>query len=65
MRELLAFFPYVVRTALRARTRSLLTVLGGTLAMMLFAFVRTVDGGVDETAPNAKIDRSPSVPLHL
>ena len=50
MRELLAFFPYVVRTALRARTRSLLTVLGGTLAMMLFAFVRTVDGGVDQLA---------------
>ncbi len=50
MRELLAFFPYVVRTALRARMRSLLTVLGGTLAMMLFAFVRTVDGGVDQLA---------------
>lgn len=50
MRELLAFFPYVVRTAFRARTRSLLTVLGGTLAMMLFAFVRTVDGGVQALA---------------
>ena len=50
MRELLAFFPYVLRTAFRARTRSLLTVLGGTLAMMLFAFVRTVDGGVDDLA---------------
>ncbi len=50
MRELMAFLPYVLRTALRARTRSLLTVLGGTLAMMLFAFVRTVDGGVDALA---------------
>jgi len=50
MRELLAFFPYVVRTAFRARMRSLLTVLGGTLAMMLFAFVRTVDGGVQDLA---------------
>ena len=50
MREFLAFFPYVFRTAFRARTRSLLTVLGGTLAMMLFAFVRTVDGGVDDLA---------------
>lgn len=48
MRELFAFFPYVVRTALRARMRSLLTVLGGTLAMMLFAFVRTVDDGVQQ-----------------
>ncbi|MCK5941872.1 MAG: ABC transporter permease [Planctomycetes bacterium] len=47
MRELFAFFPYVMRTAFRARTRSLLTVLGGTLAMMLFAFVRTVDDGVE------------------
>lgn len=28
-------------------------------------FPLAVDGGVDETAPNAKIDRSPSVPLHL
>ena len=50
MRELLAFLPYVVRTALRARARSALTVLGAALAMMLFAFVRTVDGGVDELA---------------
>ncbi|MEZ6038784.1 MAG: ABC transporter permease [Planctomycetota bacterium] len=45
MRELLAFLPYVVRTAFRARMRSLLTLLGGTIAMMLFAFVRTVDDG--------------------
>ena len=48
MRELLAFLPYVFRTMLRARTRSLLTVLGAALAMMLFAFVRTVDDGVEE-----------------
>ncbi|MFT4843241.1 MAG: putative ABC transport system permease protein [Planctomycetota bacterium] len=46
MRSLFAFLPYVLRTAWRARTRSLLTVLGGTFAMMLFAFVRTVDDGV-------------------
>lgn len=50
MGNLLAFLPYVVRTALRARTRSLLTVLGGTLAMTLFAFVRTVDDGVQQLA---------------
>lgn len=31
----------------------------------LLFFPLAVDGGVDETAPNAKIDRSPSVPLHL
>lgn len=50
MRELLAFLPYAVRTALRARTRSLLTVLGAALAMMLFTFVRTVDDGVQDLA---------------
>lgn len=48
MRSLFAFLPYVLRTASRARTRSLLTVLGGTFAMMLFAFVRTVDDGVQQ-----------------
>lgn len=48
MRSLFAFFPYVLRTAWRARTRSLLTILGGTFAMMLFAFVRTVDDGVHQ-----------------
>jgi len=46
MRELLAFLPYAVRTATRARARSLLTLLGAALAMALFAFVRTVDDGV-------------------
>lgn len=50
MRELLNFLPYAVRTALRARTRSLLTVLGAALAMMLFTFVRTVDDGVQDLA---------------
>ncbi len=54
MRELLAFLPYVVRTALRARMRSLLTLLGAALAMTLFAFVRTVDGGVAALAQKAR-----------
>lgn len=48
MRELLAFLPYVVRTTLRARIRSLLTLFGAMLSMMLFVFVRTVDDGVGE-----------------
>jgi putative ABC transport system permease protein len=48
MRELLKFLPYVLRTALRARLRSLCTVLGAALAMALFVFVRTVDRGVDD-----------------
>lgn len=46
MRELVAFLPYVVRTALRARMRSLLTLLGAAMAMALFSFVRSVDDGV-------------------
>jgi putative ABC transport system permease protein len=53
MRELLAFLPYAVRTALRARTRSLLTLLGAALAMALFAFVRVVDDGVQLLAKRA------------
>ncbi len=39
--------PYVVRTVLRAPTRSALTVLGTALALALFAFVRTLEGGVE------------------
>jgi putative ABC transport system permease protein len=35
---------------MRARMRSLLTLLGTTLAMTLFAFVRTVDDGVADLA---------------
>lgn len=53
MREWLAFLPYVWRSALRARTRSLLTVLGAALALALFAFVRTVDDGVTTLAQQA------------
>src|SRR5262245_539067 len=54
MRDLLAFVPYAARTALRARTRSLLTLLGAALAMALFAFVRTVDDGVATLAKRAQ-----------
>jgi len=50
LREVWAFLPYAARTALRARTRTLLTVLGAALALALFAFVRTVDRGVAELA---------------
>ena len=54
MRELFAFLPYVWRTTSRARMRSLLTLLGAALAMTLFAFVRTVDGGVAGLAEKAR-----------
>ena len=54
MREWLAFLPYVVRTALRARTRTILTVLGAAVAMGLFAFVRTVDEGVSDLDRRAR-----------
>jgi len=53
MRRLLAFLPYVFRTVLRARTRTILTVTGAALAMALFAFVRTVEGGVSELRTRA------------
>jgi putative ABC transport system permease protein len=46
----LRLLTYVRRTILRARTRSLLTVLGTALAIGLFAFVRTLEAGVDRLA---------------
>ena len=57
MREVLSFVPYVLRTALRARSRTILTVIGAAVAMGLFAFVRTVDEGV------AELDRRASQPV--
>jgi len=57
MRELMRFIPYVVRTAWRARTRTVLTIVGAAVAMGLFAFVRTVDEGVRE------LDRRASQPV--
>jgi putative ABC transport system permease protein len=48
VRDLVRFLPYVVRTAWRARTRTILTVVGAAVAMGLFAFVRTVDQGVSD-----------------
>lgn len=43
----LRFAPYVLRTVRRAPVRSGLTVVGTALALAVFAFVRTLDGGVD------------------
>jgi len=57
MREFLRFVPYAWRTARRARTRTILTVIGAAVAMGLFAFVRTVDQGV------AELDRRASKPV--
>jgi len=50
VRSLLRFVPYVWRTIKRARLRTSLAVLGAALAMALFAFVRTVDRGVEALA---------------
>ncbi|MCC7140158.1 MAG: ABC transporter permease [Planctomycetes bacterium] len=44
--SMLRFVPYVGRTVRRAPVRSLLTILGTALALALFAFVRTLEGGV-------------------
>lgn len=57
MREVLRFIPYVLRTAMRARSRTILTVVGAAVAMGLFTFVRTVDEGV------AELDRRASQPI--
>jgi putative ABC transport system permease protein len=51
------FLPYVGKTVLRARTRSLLTVLGTAFALGLFAFVRTLEAGVD------RLEREASAPV--
>jgi putative ABC transport system permease protein len=50
----LRFVPYVVKTTMRARTRSLLTVLGTALALALFAFVRTLEAGVSALESSSK-----------
>jgi putative ABC transport system permease protein len=49
----LSLLSYARRTVTRARTRSLLTVLGTALAMGLFAFLQTVEAGVDRAAQGA------------
>jgi putative ABC transport system permease protein len=51
----LRLLTYVRRTVLRARTRSLLTILGTALAMGLFAFVRTLEGGVDRLSTSSNL----------
>jgi putative ABC transport system permease protein len=47
------FLPYVGKTVVRARTRSLLTVLGTAFALAIFAFVRTLEGGVAALSKDA------------
>jgi putative ABC transport system permease protein len=53
----LRLLPYVAKTVRRAPVRSLLTVLGTALALAIFAFVRTLDLGVDafERAANKPV----------
>jgi len=50
---LLKFLPYVWKTVRRAPIRSLLTIVGTALALGLFAFVRTLEGGVDRFQESA------------
>jgi putative ABC transport system permease protein len=57
VRPFLRLLGYVRRTIVRARTRSLLTVLGTALAMGLFAFVRSLEAGVE------RLDRAADVPV--
>jgi putative ABC transport system permease protein len=53
MSTFLRLLTYVRRTILRARTRSLLTLLGTALAMALFAFVSTLEAGVEELSESS------------
>ena len=55
MSAFLRLLTYVRRTVLRARTRSLLTILGTALAMGLFAFVRTLEGGVNRLSESSNM----------
>jgi len=49
----LRLLKYVHRTVLRARLRSLLTIMGTALALALFTFVRMLEGGVANMAEEA------------
>ncbi len=49
------FIPLVLRQVLRARTRSLLTIAGVTVAMFLFAAVQAIQAGV-EAATKVQVD---------
>lgn len=53
MSAFLRLLTYVRRTVLRARTRSLLTVLGTALAMALYAFVHAFAGGVERLSASS------------
>ena len=44
---MLKFAPYLIKTLWRHRTRTLLTVSGSAVALFVFAFVLTVQGGLE------------------
>lgn len=48
---------YVLKTILRHRTRTLLTVSGSAVAMFVFCFVASVQGGLDRLTSGAEADR--------
>lgn len=55
MSTFLRLLTYVRRTILRARMRSLLTLLGTALAMALFAFVHTLEAGVERLSESSNL----------
>jgi putative ABC transport system permease protein len=55
VKPFLRLLGYVRRTIFRAKTRSLLTILGTVLAMGLFAFVRSLEAGVDRLAQASNV----------
>lgn len=52
------FFPYVLKTLWRHRTRTMLTVSGTAVAMFVFSFVGAIQEGLDRLLHDQRQDRS-------
>ena len=54
----LSFWPYILKTITRSRVRSLLTIVGVAISMGLFAFVRSMDAGMERLDRSMKQDNT-------
>jgi len=52
------FFPYVVKSLWRHRTRSLLTISGAAVALLVFCFVGAVQRGLYALTENSEVGRT-------
>ena len=55
---MLRFIPYVLKTLWRHRTRTALTVSGTAVALFVFAFVESIQEGMDRLAKDQQADRT-------